>query len=235
MKLLLHFLLPALLLFSPMPSDAQSPYPRNVAQRTVEADRISANAPLVFLGRPLSGEYYQDSLSGLIYQSTLVQVLEVLRGQQQLQLGTIELNETLEQTPMVSKGYKMGGYAYYSGQEWGIYFCTLSTLPPNPAAQVTDNLATVSLYQKSRYALLWAAPFAHGTLISGLYHNFYSENSVHAFLRQVSNLKPLQQPAADYPTYDFHRAELLRKGVGTLTKETLSSAEPSAAVATPAH
>lgn len=235
MKTVLHLLLAAVLLLTPALSNAQGQPIRDVAQRTAEADRISRNAPLVFLGRPLSGEFYQDSLSGRIYKSTLVQVLEVLRGQDALIPGTIEVDDSLEQSALVSKGYKMGGYAHYSGEEWGIYFCTLSTLPPNSKAEPTDNKVAVSLYNQSHYALLWAAPFSHGTLISGLYHNFYSENSVHDYLRQVPNLKALSQPVADYPTYDFRRAELVRKGVGALQKQTLTTAEPSTVATSPEH
>jgi hypothetical protein len=207
MRLLLQLALVAtLLVAAAAPSNAQAPQANRIAQRNRAAQHLTTGAPLVFLGRPLAGEIYRDSTNH-VYHTTVVEVLEVLRGDATLTRGTIQLTDSLGVAPSELQQSASNALTKHA---WGVYFCDASRWPANPYPFPTDNAQTVRLYGHDREALLWAVDTTHGTYIKGLYHVFYSDGSVMAYLREVPKLHPISQPARQYPATQYQDTRPVR-------------------------
>lgn len=116
-------------------------------------DRIARMAPYVFIGRPLTGETRPDRM-GRWYQSTVLQVVEVLRGAPGLVPGTVVVTDTAGSSPAHPPGQlptaqELRGDIGHDGYEpgtWGVYFCRPSALL-GPATQYrTDNRLRLRWY-----------------------------------------------------------------------------------------
>ncbi|TLM88784.1 hypothetical protein [Hymenobacter jeollabukensis] len=209
MRLLLQLALVAtMLVATAAPSDGQTHSTNRLVQRNRAAQRVTAEAPLVFVGRPLAGEFYRDSAHHL-YHTTLVEVLEVLRGDASLTRGTLQLTDSLGLAPSELE-LSMGRGDALTKATWGVYFCQASAWPANPYPYTVDNAQALRLYGRNREALLYAVDTTHGQFIQGLYHVFYSEGSVMAFLREVPNLRPISQPASSYPARTYQDTRPVR-------------------------
>lgn len=172
-------------------------------EKQTAANRIVQSAPIVLLGRPLTGEYYKAP-SGRIYHSTVVQVLDVLRGGQIVKHGTITITDSLAvQHDGLEEIYQLRGSSVYSPTDWGIYFCSPSTYPPSPDPYQTDNPVSLKLYGNTHQAMLAAHENEHGFTVTGLHQIFLTEQGVFDYLKQVSRLKPLVKPVASYPESSF--------------------------------
>jgi len=209
MKTLFHTALVACLAQLSGPAQAQTSLrlPAESVQEKQEkrtaANRIVQSAPIVLLGRPLTGEYYKAP-SGRIYHATVVQVLDVLRGGQTVKPGTIIITDSLAvQHEGLEEIYQLRGSSVYSPTDWGIYFCSPSTYPPSPDPYLTNNPLSLKLYGNTRQAMLAAHENEHGFTVTGLHQTFLTEQGVFSYLKQVARLKPLVNPVASYPESSF--------------------------------
>lgn len=183
-------------------------------QQQLKGLQLATDAPYVFLGRPLTSESYQDKM-GRYYISTVYQVVEVLRGAATIQPGTITVNKVSvypEGQHLIppKPGYEkvlqpqMGEMT-----EWGIYFCTRSTLVANPNPYITSNRVALALY--APYSCLQPVTGQAMTLdgcrevtyIEGLDYSFTSEKEMNEFLQKIPNLHPLAKPIKEYPRLSF--------------------------------
>jgi hypothetical protein len=73
-------------------------YMQQAAQRLKDLDAYSnevvRNAPIVFEGRVLQAEQYFNDDSTHIYYATLIEVLRIVRGQNYIKVGTVELRSS---------------------------------------------------------------------------------------------------------------------------------------------
>lgn len=182
-------------------------------QQQKEGLRVATAAPYVFLGRPLTGETYQDK-TGRYYESTVYQVLEVLRGKAAIRPGTITLNRSsfFQMQPLTppEPGYEQVLQPQRGNSEqWGIFFCNISPLPANPNPYRTSNrvvLTPYTLTSQLNPVMVFAMSVEgchQGTSIVGLGHSFSSEQEMNAFLQRVPNLKDLVQQVQEYPWIAF--------------------------------
>lgn len=178
-----------------------------------EGRRVAEKAPVVFLGRPVVSERYQDP-TGRYYESVVYQVMAVLRGSA-LQPGTVTLNIPAfspEQQPITPPPSDYEHVLQFQNKyylPWGIYFCRPSSLPANPNPYRTSNPAPLTWYtpyaqfQPVSAQTMYTDGCRQETLITGLGYSFASEQQLRAFLQRVPHLNALAKPIQAYPRVRF--------------------------------
>lgn len=202
---------------APLSSEQQKVYERLLVQQQqqqAEGLQLATDAPYVFLGRPLTSESYQDK-TGRYYESTVYQVVAVLRGEPGIKPGTVTLNKQSvyhegQRLIPPKPGYeKVLQTQFLEMTEWGIYFCSPSTVVGNPNPYLTSNRAPLALYAPYSHLqpVTANAMFLDGcrevTYIDGLGYSFNSEKEMNDFLQRVPNLQPLAKPVREYPSLRF--------------------------------
>lgn len=203
MKKLFYLAILSWLLPQATPACAQSLTP---AAKTAAMERIIRQAPIVFLGRPLQGHFYKDAW-GRIYQSTVLQILEVLRGEARLKPGTVEWVDSLEQSPDLEEQYRFGGTSIF-GQEYSIYFAEPSANPAQVVPyQTTNGPLTLMPVNNDRQAQVIVDEGSDGTIIQGLYQGpWTNEKELLAYINGLPRIKPRAQVVNEnhYPLLRYH-------------------------------
>lgn len=186
------------------------------ASREKHQNQISRNAPLVFVGRPYIGRLQEDSV-GRLYEATVIQVVEVLRGQEYLRPGTLQLIDSLpdrpyprttdgpQQTLTQRRQLRM-----YSPGTYGIYFCALpvageSIGPQDPA---TTPLLQLHGYGRNRRQAKVIVPGDGKQSIKGLYKQWTDQAHLTSYLATVPKLRALPQALTlqNYPQLTYTEA-----------------------------
>ena len=180
----------ALILLS-LSSLAQRPY--TLAEQAKERSRITSNAPIVFVGRPLQAEFYEVS-SGMVYTSTIVQVLKVLRGDDLLAPGTVEMIDSFTvQGPELQEAAKRRFPTQFEGM-YGYYFSDKSTYPSAQNSAHSTNAIKLKPYGGTSDARVIVEQGRHGMIIGGLYTGWPSELALLDYINGLSNIRKEQQP-----------------------------------------
>ncbi|MGI4968866.1 MAG: hypothetical protein ACRYGH_07935 [Janthinobacterium lividum] len=173
-------------------------------------DRVARAAPYVFIGRPLTGEDRPDR-TGRWYQSTVLEVVEVLRGAPGLVPGTVVVTDTAAPSPARPPGQRptdpelWGERGQYEPGAWGVYFCRPSALPGPANRYRTDNPRRLRWYaadarvQTSTGWALGTDGCRQETRLTGLGQRFASETDLWTYLEHVAHLRPRHPAAAAYP------------------------------------
>lgn len=187
MKKLFYLVILSWLIPQATPACAQSVAP---AAGTLARGQITKSASVVFLGRALQGEFYKD-ISGRIYHSAVVQILEVLRGGEQLKAGTVEVVNSMEQTPELEAYYRLGSTRVYS-EEYAVYFAEPSTNPPRTVPYQTSNGNLIlQPVANDREAIVTVKATDDATLVHGLHRGWASEEAMLLYVNGLPGIKPL--------------------------------------------
>jgi hypothetical protein len=178
---------------------------REAAAQEIRRQEILHQAPLVFLGREVESQEYKED--NRLHQTTLIQLLEVLRGEPQLQPGFVELLRLSPQTDQATidrfqNGQQLIINSLEHGQ-WGIYFCSPAALPHTNSPYRTNNRQPVVLFQQDEAAAITSSASSHGQHTGGLYRSFAGEEAVQAFLATTPRLKRLTKSVNAYPERPF--------------------------------
>jgi len=168
-------------------------------------ERIIRKAPIVFLGRPLQGQSYEDA-SGRIYESTVIQVLDVLRGNKLLKTGTVEFIDSLVQTPELRAWYRFGGTNVYE-RDYGVYFAAPSTYPAQREPYHTTNgKLQLKPFGSNPQAKVLVSYGSHGSIVEGLYLAWSTEPAMLEYINKLPKLRPVAQLGNErnYPYLYFH-------------------------------
>lgn len=234
MKKLFYLAILSWLIPQGTPACAQSLTP---AAKTAARERIIRQAPIVIVGRPLQAEFYKD-VSGKIYRTTVLQILEVLRGGGKVQAGTVEWVDSLEQTPQLEESFRFGGTSVYD-REWGVYFGAPSTYPARNFPYQTSNRPLILKPQGSDKEAKVQVLFGDdGSVVQGLYRGWGGEELVPAYINSLPRIKPLVKgvDASRYPKVQYRDnrpggmniyAPDARLGSGDKVVETLAEAPNS--------
>lgn len=175
---------------------------------------IIEKAPIIFMGRPLQQQYYADE-TGIVYFSTLIQVLEVLRGGKVLQVGTVEHVERFaKQTQALRDAVEENGIGYFEGRV-EIYFAQPSKYPlrKEPFSS-TNRPLTLTMFEENDDARIEILYTNHGTIIRGLYHGWLSEEKLYEYLNTQPDISPLTKKInfTNYPEKGFDKSKQPGKG-----------------------
>gem|GEM_PF-6437273 len=187
---------------------------RQKALNAAAGDRIAQQAPVVFIGRPLTDEV-RPGKTGRFYHTTVVQVLEVLRGAALVTPGTLSITDTigtdgrhpLGRPPTFRELHEEMGHTGYASGSWGVYFCMPSPFPMPLVPYRTDNRVNLRFYESSYEAqvqtqtafVMRTDGCSQETLLEGLGQRFASEGVLWEYLSRVAHVTPRRQPAASYP------------------------------------
>ena len=202
-----------------------------IKKEILAARRALTEAPIVFLGRLLSREYFQDK-TGRYYEAQVWQVQHVLRGEDKIAVGTVRMTEVSVFHAKTQKGPLVppppgktkflpvqAGNSYY---KWAINFCRLSDLPASPVPYETTNPLTLVRYHPDSEIVpsRWHVSVSHGpppvpdhgTDYCGFGFRFMTEAEMNRYLRWLPKLVPIPQSAYLYPKIPFvdARAAYLR-------------------------
>lgn len=202
MKKLFYLAMLSWLIPQATPASAQlQPPPAKTAAR----EKIIRQAPIVFVGRPLQAEFYKDA-SGIIYHSTVIQILEVLRGEARLKPGTVELVERVEQSSELEERYRFAPGSVYD-QDYGVYFAEPSTNPAKTVPYQTSNgPLIIQLLGNERNAKVSVGFTDHGPSIRGLYReDWATEDAMIAYINGLTRIKPRASRVIEsrYPTLRY--------------------------------
>lgn len=181
-------------------------------QAAVEGERVARAAPYIFIGRPLTGGTRLDRM-GRWHHTTVVQVLEVLRGAPQLAPGTEALTDTMGPTgprplgrPPTAAEIRGGdGRERYADGAWEVYFCRPAALPGPLAPYRTDNrlvlrhYATESRVGGSQAMVMHLDGCRQEMVVSGQGQHFAAEADVWDYLQRVAHVTPRRTAVLAYP------------------------------------
>ena len=203
MKKLFSMITAALLLFVASSTFAQRL--STLGEEEVVRNRVIKQSPIVFLGRPLQSEFYEDK-TGDVYITTVIQVLEVLRGEGKIESGTVEYVEAFkEQTPELKSLANRHASPVYDG-EYGVYFSEESTFPSMEMPFITSN-NTIQLkpFGNLQESKLYVSYAKDGYIIGGLYKGWETPSAMIGYINSLPNLRAIKKPVTplNYPEIEY--------------------------------